>query len=55
MLPESRMLAYLDPRVRGGDGFRDFLRDRQFIGYEPQFSVTRGLDMAAAWYMEREL
>ena len=33
----------------------DISKARQFIGYEPQFSVTRGLDMAAAWYMERDL
>ena len=31
----------------------DISRARQFIDYEPQFSVTQGLDMAAAWYMER--
>ena len=31
----------------------DISRARQSIGYEPQFSVTHGLDMAAAWYMER--
>ena len=30
----------------------DISRARQFIGYEPQFSVTQGMDMAAAWYME---
>jgi len=33
----------------------DISKARQFISYEPQFSVTQGLDMAAAWYMEREL
>jgi len=33
----------------------DISKARQFIGYEPQFSVTQGLDMAAAWYMERGL
>ncbi len=31
----------------------DISRAKQCIGYEPQFSVTHGLDMAAAWYMER--
>jgi len=33
----------------------DISRARQSIGYEPQFSVDRGLDMAADWYMERGL
>jgi len=33
----------------------DISKARQAIGYEPQFSVIQGLDMAAAWYMEREL
>jgi len=33
----------------------DISRARQSIGYEPQFSVTQGLDMAAAWYTERDL
>ena len=33
----------------------DISKARKSIGYEPQFSVTRGLDMAAAWYMERDL
>jgi len=33
----------------------DISKARQFIGYEPQFSVTQGLDMAAAWYMERDM
>lgn len=33
----------------------DISRARQFIGYEPQFSVTRGLDMAAVWYMRKDL
>ena len=33
----------------------DISKARQFIGYEPQFSVIRGLDMAAAWYMERDI
>jgi UDP-N-acetylglucosamine 4-epimerase len=32
----------------------DISRARQFIGYEPQFSVTQGLDMAADWYMENK-
>lgn len=31
----------------------DISKARQSIGYEPQFSVTRGLDMAATWYMGR--
>lgn len=31
----------------------DISKARQSIGYEPQFSVTQGLDMAAAWYMEK--
>ena len=29
----------------------DISKARQSIGYDPQFSVTQGLDMAAAWYM----
>ena len=33
----------------------DISKARQYIGYEPQFSVTRGLDMAAAWYMGNSL
>ena len=33
----------------------DISRAKQSIGYEPQFSVIQGLDMAAAWYMERDL
>ena len=40
---------------RSGDvrhSLADISRAKQFIGYEPQFSVTHGLDMAAAWYME---
>jgi len=33
----------------------DISKAGQSIGYEPRFSVTRGLDMAAAWYMENSL
>jgi len=33
----------------------DISKARQSIGYEPQFSVTQGLDIAATWYMERDL
>jgi UDP-N-acetylglucosamine 4-epimerase len=33
----------------------DISKARQSIGYEPQFSATQGLDMAAAWYMEKDL
>jgi len=33
----------------------DIFKARQSIGYEPQFSVTQGLDMAATWYMKKDL
>ena len=33
----------------------DISKVKQSIGYEPQFSVTQGLNMAAAWYMDRGL
>lgn len=33
----------------------DISMAKQSIGYEPHFSVTQGLDMAAAWYMDRKL
>jgi len=42
---------------RSGDvrhSLADISKARQSIGYEPQFSVTRGLDMAAVWYMKRD-
>jgi UDP-N-acetylglucosamine 4-epimerase len=51
--PGTQNPVYRD--FRPGDvrhSLADISKARQAIGYEPQFSVTQGLDMAAAWYME---
>ena len=45
------MIAWPDPNIHS---LADISKARQSIGYDPQFSVTQGLDMAADWYMERE-
>lgn len=40
---------------RAGDvmhSLADISKAKQFLGYDPEFSVTAGLDQAAAWYIE---
>ena len=41
---------------RAGDvrhSLADISKGRQFLGYEPQFSVTSGLDKAVKWYLAK--
>lgn len=64
-LIQQRVQAYFPPAATAKPVYRDFragdvrhsLADiskaRQLIGYSPQYSITTGLDEAAAWYIGR--
>jgi len=50
---ESALPTYRD--FRSGDvrhSLADTSKARNLLGYEPEFSVTKGLDEAASWYMD---
>jgi UDP-N-acetylglucosamine 4-epimerase len=55
--PEAKSAGLREEPARAGDiahSLADIERARTCLGYEPEFDVARGLELAVAWYAEQK-